>query len=257
MTSQTFISAYKRFTSRRGHCRELWSDNGTTFVGANKELKVLFKQERFGVSSDIADWLATNGTNWNFIPPHSPNFGGLWEAGVKSTKHHLRRVIGTSTLTFEELTTVLAQIEACLNSRPLSSISCSPDDPCPLTPGHFLVGEPLVLVPESDFQKSNISTLNRWHFTQRLVQDFWRRWSHEYLTQFHHRYKWSRCISEPKVGDVVMVIEDDLPPARWLYGLIVDKHPGPDQVTRVVSLRCKDSIIKRPVSKLIILPVTD
>lgn len=82
MTSQAFLAAFKRFTARRGHCQEMWSDNGTTFVGANKELKSLFIHERSGVKADISEWLATNGTTWHFIPPHSPNFGGLWEAGV-------------------------------------------------------------------------------------------------------------------------------------------------------------------------------
>lgn len=256
MTSQAFLAAFKRFIARRGHCGEMWSDNGTTFVGANKELKALLNHERFGIATDIADWLATNGTTWSFIPPHSPNFGGLWEAGVKSTKHHLKRVIGTSTLTFEELTTVLAQIEACLNSRPISTISTNPEDPCPLTPGHFLVGEPLLLVPEMNFENSNIGTLRRWQLTQRMVQDFWRRWSREYLVQFHQRNKWAHHTVEPNLGDVVLVMEDDLPPARWLYGLITEKHTGSDKITRVVSLRCKGSVIKRPVSKLIVLPIT-
>ncbi|KAJ8717531.1 hypothetical protein PYW08_005930 [Mythimna loreyi] len=208
------------------------------------------------VASDIADWLATNGTTWHFIPPRSPNLVGLWEAGVKSTKHHLKRVIGNSTLTFEEMTTLLCQIEACLNSRPIAQISSSPEDSYPLIPGHFLVGEPLVLVPDTNYEHVNMSTLKRWHFTQRLMQDFWRRWSHKYLTQLQHRYKWSHITPEPKVGDIVLVKADDLPPARWLYGIITDKHIGMDNLTRFVSLKCKDYIIKRPVSKLIILPVT-
>lgn len=256
LTSEAFLAAFKRFVARRGHCAELWSDNGTNFVGANRELKNVFHQERSVAAGDIANWLATNGTNWHFIPPHSPNFGGLWEAGVKSTKHHLKRVIANSTLTFEEMTTLLCQIEACLNSRPISQISSNPEDPYPLTPGHFLVGEQLMLVPDTNYEQANMSTLRRWQFTQRLFQDFWRRWSHEYLTQLQHRYKWAHITPEPKVGDIVLVKEDDLPPARWLYGIITDKHIGTDNLTRVVTLKCKGLLIKRPVSKLIILPVT-
>lgn len=257
MTSQGFLAAFKRFVARRGHVVDLWSDNGTNFVGSARELKELFNEERSKVAIEIASWLASNHTNWHFIPPHSPNFGGLWESGIKSTKHHLKRVVGNSTLTFEEMTTTLSQIEACLNSRPISQISYSPEDPCPLTPGHFLVGEPLVLVPEVNYESSNISTLKRWHLTQRMVQDFWRRWSQEYLTQLQHRYKWNNQTKEPEIGDVVLVKEDDLPPARWLFGRITDKHTGSDNVTRVVTLKYKDNSIKRPVSKLIILPVKD
>lgn len=257
LTSEGFIAAFKRFVARRGHCSELWSDNGTNFVGASRELSALLAEEKSFVKEDIAEWLATNGTEWHYIPPRTPNFGGLWEAGVKSTKHHLRRVIGTTTLTFEEITTVLAQIEACLNSRPISQISDNPDDPCPLTPGHFLVGGPLLLPPDSNYESSNVGSLRRWQHSQKIVQDFWRKWSQEYLVQFLQRHKWSTQIPEPQIGDVVLVKEDDLPPARWLYGIIVDKHPGADKITRVVSLRCKGSTIKRPVSKLCVLPVAN
>jgi hypothetical protein len=217
-------------------------------------LRNLLDLERSEVAQDVANWFSTNGTNWHFIPPRAPNFGGLWEAGIKSTKHHLRRIIGTNTPTFEELTTLLCQIEACLNSCPLSQVPNSPDDPYPLTPGHFLIGEPLVLVPDANLEKTSVTLLKRWHLSQRLVQDFWRRWSCEYLTQLQHRYKWSQQSPEPEVADVVLVKEEDLPPARWLYGIITEKHKGLDNLTRVVSLKCKDSIIKRAVSKLIILP---
>lgn len=255
LTSPAFLAAFKRFVARRGHCADLWSDNGTNFVGANREMKRIF-QEGAVVAEDIAAWLASNKTTWHFIPPYSPNFGGLWEAGVKSTKYHLKRVIGNTTLTFEEMTTLLCQIEACLNSRPISQVSNNPEDSFPLTPGHFLVGEPLVLVPDINFENSTVSTLKRWQFAQRLMQVFWRRWSREYLTQLHHRYKWSHVVPEPKAGDIVLVKEDDLPPAKWLYGRITTKHVGSDNLTRVVSLKCKGSIIKRPVSKLIVLPIT-
>ncbi|CAK1584951.1 unnamed protein product [Parnassius mnemosyne] len=256
LSAEGFLAAFKRFVARRGHCADLWSDNGTNFVGAAKELKKLLNVERSTVAVEIAEWLATNGTNWHNIPPYAPNFGGLWEAGIKSTKFHLKRVIGNSTLTYEEITTVLTQIEACLNSRPISQISDSIQDPYPLTPGHFLLGESLLLVPDANYENSNVSSLRRWQFTQRLVQNFWRRWSNEYLTQFLQRHKWRNSVCEPKIGDVVLVKEANLPPARWLHGIITEKHTGTDGVTRVVSLRCGNSQIKRPVSKLCLLPVT-
>lgn len=257
MTSQSFLAAFKRFVARRGCVSDLWSDNGTTFVGGAKELQKLFNVEKSMVASEIADFLATNGTTWHFIPPHAPNFGGLWEAGVKSTKHHLKRIIGNSTLTFEEMTTVLAQVEACLNSRPISQLSNDPQDAFTLTPGHFLVGEPLVTVPDLNYENSTISNLKRWQLTQKMLQHFWRKWSLEYLTQLQHRYKWTNCKPEPKIGNIVLVKEDGLPPAKWLYGVIVDKHPGLDNLTRVVTIRCNNNEIKRPVSKIIILPVSN
>lgn len=92
-----------------------------------------------------------DGIIWNFIPPGSPHFGGLWEAGVKATKHHLKRVIANAVLTYEKLVTVINQIEAVLNSRPLEPLSNDPNDLEVLTPGHFLVGRPLISVPEPSF----------------------------------------------------------------------------------------------------------
>lgn len=254
MTSKGFLAAYKRFVARRGRCAELHSDNGTNFVGAARELTELFDKEKSTFIPELAEYLANNGTQWKFIPPHAPNFGGIWEAGIKSTKYHLRRVIGNSTLTFEEIATVLAQIEACLNSRPLSYVEDHAGLEV-LSPGHFLVGEPLVLVPDTNYEKCNISCLRRWQLTQRMLQDFWRHWSQDYLHQFLQRHKWVYQNPEPKVGDVVLIKEDDMPPGRWLLGRVDQKHPGPDQVTRVITIRTQNSLIKRPVSKVCVLPI--
>ncbi|CAH2088129.1 unnamed protein product [Euphydryas editha] len=254
MSTQAFLAAFRRFVARRGHCAKLFSDNGTTFVGASRELEQLTHCQ-----ASIAKHLETNNTEWHFIPAHAPNFGGLWEAGVKSTKFHLKRVIGDATLTYEELTTLLNQVEACLNSRPISVINLNdPGEPIPLTPGHFLIGEPLISIPEyKDYESSNVYSLTRWQFVQRMLQSFWRRWSQEYLSNLMHRYKWSSKIQEPKVGDVVLIKEDNLPPSHWLMGRILQKHPGDNNVTRVVTLRTKSSIIKRPTNKLCILPIAD
>lgn len=128
LTTQGFLAAFKRFVSRRGYCSDLWSDNGTNFVGASKELNKLFYLEDSGIHKELLETLALKGTTWHFIPPHTPHFGGLWEAGVKAVKFHLKRVIGDLMLTYEELSTVLAQIEACLNSRPLSRIESATGD---------------------------------------------------------------------------------------------------------------------------------
>ncbi|CAK1586448.1 unnamed protein product [Parnassius mnemosyne] len=160
-TTQGFLAAFKRFVARRGHCSDIYSDNGTNFIGASKELKQLFSREKHSMLNEIASVLANNSTTWHFIPPRAPNFGGLWEAAIKSAKHHLRRIINNSTLTFEEMSTVLSQIEACLNSRPLSQASGDPDDPAPLTPGHFLIGQSLVVAPDSNYEIQNMSSLRR------------------------------------------------------------------------------------------------
>ncbi|KMQ86874.1 hypothetical protein RF55_14027 [Lasius niger] len=151
LTPSSFLAAFRRFTSQRGHCQLLLSNNGTNFRGAAKELRSMFRAASTFYQECIAS-LANDGTDSTYIPPGAPHFGGIWEAGVKSVKFHLRRVIGEHKLTFEEITTLLAQIEACLNSRPLYALSNSPTDLTALTPGQSInrrtVDEPTGILPQ-------------------------------------------------------------------------------------------------------------
>ena len=112
-------AAFRRFISRRGACTDIYSDCGTNFVGASKELQVLLNKNKKSLPQDLIQTLTSICTEWHFIPPGSPNFGGLWEAGVKSVKYHLKRIMHDRILSFEVLATLLCQIESVLNSRPL------------------------------------------------------------------------------------------------------------------------------------------
>ncbi|XP_018368315.1 PREDICTED: uncharacterized protein LOC108764526 [Trachymyrmex cornetzi] len=150
-SSSCFLNAFKRFIARRGLCANLYSDNGTNFVGANNALNELteFLLQR-STQDDIKTYLSEQAISWHFIPAYSPHMGGLWEAAIKSAKTHMHKVIGPTTLTFEELYTVLTQIEACMNSRPLTVMSQDINDLNVLTSGHFIIGEPLTAIPERD-----------------------------------------------------------------------------------------------------------
>ncbi|XP_045506863.1 uncharacterized protein LOC123703037 [Colias croceus] len=212
LSTDSFLGALKRFVARRGRCSHIWSDQGTNFVGANKELLELFQQANLQIPGHLPATLAEDGIQWHFNPPYSPNFGGLWEAGVKSIKYHLRRILDKH-LTFEEMTTLLCQIEACLNSRPLCPIDNTDTDNLNiLTPGHFLIGEAPFNIPEPDLRDINLNRLSRWQYAQRLLQDFWKRWQTEYLSRLQQRPKWLKRQDEFKVGDVVLVVEEHLPP---------------------------------------------
>ncbi|XP_036145322.1 uncharacterized protein LOC118646459 [Monomorium pharaonis] len=154
-SSPAFLNAYVRFCSRRGLPRIMYSHNGTTFVGAEKELKKAY----YSALRDpqFLNKTACDNVQWLFIPPSAPHFGGMWEAGVRSVKHHLRRVIDKHTLSFEEFSTLLCTIEACLNSRPIVPLSEAFDDYDYLTPGHFLIGSALTVAPEPSILHLNES----------------------------------------------------------------------------------------------------
>ncbi|GFU71140.1 DUF5641 domain-containing protein [Trichonephila clavipes] len=129
----------KRFMSKRGKCSKIFTDNATNFVGANSQLKVFYKTLNFP-DQNLAAYFTEEGIEWNFIPPRAPHMGGLWEAGIKSVKYHLKQALGRSRLTSEEFETVIIQVEGILNSRPLSPISNDFDNFEVLTPAHFSIG---------------------------------------------------------------------------------------------------------------------
>ncbi|EFN72330.1 hypothetical protein EAG_12036, partial [Camponotus floridanus] len=187
-------------------------------------------------------------------PPAAPHFGGLWEAAVKSTKHHLRRVLGDTTLTFEEMSTFLAQVETCLNSRPFQALSDDHDDITALTPGHFLIGAPLLAVPEPSLADSSFNLLPRWKLLQRMRDHFWERWSREYVNSLVSRPKWLKDSASPTVGALCLVRSDTTPPTRWPLARITRLHPGDDGVTRV---RTASSELIRPLTKIVLLPGAD
>lgn len=254
LTTEAFLAAFLRFSSRRGRIHDLYSDNATTFHGADAELRAAAESwEKVANDETFKSTL----TRWHFIPPVSPHHGGLWEAAVKSTKHHLRRVIGTQQLTFEELATLLANVEACLNSRPLTALSDDSSDAVALTPAHFLVGEPLVMPLMRDYSQTPLNHLSRWKMLQRMAQDFWRRWRVEYLDSLAVRTKWQRRRANLRQGDIVVIRDDLHPPATWSLGKIVKTHPGQDGLVRTADVLSRGRIYQRPITKLCLLPTTE
>lgn len=254
LSADAFLAAFRRFVARRGKCAHLHSDCGTNFSGANKEIRQLHSEVLLQFrESTLIDELASDGTQWHFNPPGAPSFGGIWEAGVKSVKHHLRRTLGTSLLTFEELYTVLVQIEAALNSRPICPLSDDARDLQALTPGHFIIGEPMNTAPDPTVPPT-VSPLRRWQHLQRLSQHFWQRWRKEYLATLQQRYKWTKRTANIRVGTLALIADETLPPARWSMGRVTDVHPGADGLVRVVTLQHKSGVIKRPIIKLVIFP---
>ncbi len=251
LTANSFLLALRRFVSRRGKPSKIVSDNGTTFVGAHRELKTFLESNQ-----DTLKCNATNeGIDWQFICPYSPHMGGLWESGVKSVKHHLKRVLANAHLTFEELITTLAQIEAILNSRPLSPLSSEPNDLVPLTPAHFLIGRPLTAAPDENLEDIKLNRLTRFQLVQRLCQHFWRRWQQDYISELQHKQKWKVSRGQLSEGTLVLIRDDQALPTDWKLGRITQLHPGSDGVARIASILTSTGPIKRNFQKICPLPL--
>ncbi|XP_062714093.1 uncharacterized protein LOC134290886 [Aedes albopictus] len=240
LSTPAFLAALRRLVARRGRIVELHSDNATTFKGASHALNRVYRMLKVEAADrqQIFDWCSGNEITWKFTPTRAPHFGGLWEAAVKSAKTHLLKVIGNINIAYEDLLTLLAQVEMCLNSRPLTPIPEDPGDLDVLTPGHFLVGSNMQAVPESNWKETADNGLDHWELTQKHLQQIWSRWYPEYLQQLQSRA--TKGCNPPvtiEVGAIVIIKEDNVPPANWPLGKIVRLHPGKDGVVRVVTLR--------------------
>ncbi|XP_055584794.1 uncharacterized protein LOC129737659 [Uranotaenia lowii] len=258
LSTQSFLASFKRFTAIRGTPKLVMCDNAKNFVGADRELrelKQLFVDQQF--QRTVITEAEVDGVDFKFIPPRSPNFGGLWEAAVKSFKRHFRRTIGNNPLTYDELHTVVHQISAILNSRPLTPLSNDPDDYQALTPGHFLVGRPITAFPEPDLQDLPLNRLSLWQEKEMFVQRIWQRWSTEYLSNLHNRTKWTKKRNNIQVGTMVLIMEENMPKQSWCLGRVINCIPGPDGHVRVVLVKTKDTTLKRGISKISVLPIRD
>lgn len=143
-------------------------------------------------------------------------------------KQHLKRTVGDASLTIVEMITILAQIEAILNSRPLMSLSDNPMDLNALTPAHFLIGDSLTSYPEPGLLDVP-NRLSRWQYVERLKQQFWLRWSKDYLAICQKRIKWkTETHTELKASQLVMLKEDETMSLKWVLARIVSVHPGQD-----------------------------
>ncbi|XP_050303742.1 uncharacterized protein LOC126741390 [Anthonomus grandis grandis] len=186
----------------------------------------------------------------------APHHGGLWESAVKRAKYHVIRVIGKSSLTFEGLTTLFAQVEATMNSSPITPLSEDPLDYSCLTPGHFLIGSPLLSIPENDLTNLPSNRLNQFQELQKMFQIFWKKWSKDYLLGLQQRSKWQEDPENTlKIGSMVVVMDDNLPPLHWRLGRVTQTHTGEDGLLRVVTVRTAGGDITRVVQKLCLLPL--
>ena len=181
--------------------------------------------------------------------------GGLWKADVKSFKAHFRKVGDPFKYTFEEFSTLLTRIEACLNSRSIAPQSQDPSDLSALTSAHFLTGEPILAPVYPLTTETPLSAVNRQRLKV-LHRDFCLRWKSEYLCELQKRTQWQNSQPNVQLDDLVVIKEKNLPRNSWRLGRIIKIHLGRDNRVRVVDLKTERGIIARPITKLISLPYT-
>lgn len=163
-------------------------------------------------------------------------------------------MIGDTVLTLLEFMTLSVKVEAMLNSRPLTPLSSNPADCSALTPGHFLIGAPLLAVAEPDIQDVPSNRLKHWQVVQAFHQQIWNRWSLEYIHMLQQRSKWTKDQVNLKNGDLVLV---HTPSAslNWPLARITGLHPGKDGVVRVLDLKTQTGHLTRPAIKVYPLPM--
>lgn len=252
MTTENFLAAFKRFISRRGKPTNVFCDNGSTFKGAQNKINEFYQE-----GQKIDNYCLDEKIQFNFIPSYSPVFGGLWEAGVKSAKFHIKRVMGGTELTYEQFNTLIIQVEGILNSRPLVALSQDPSDLDYLTPGHFLIGAAITSFPEPDLSEIPSNRLKFWRLCVQMQQHFWSKWHCDYLTQLQNRPKWREASPNLREGMLVILKEDNVPSFKWPMARITKTVPGKDGKVRVVEVKTQKGVYLRSVTKVAILPIDD
>ncbi|XP_066145931.1 uncharacterized protein [Euwallacea fornicatus] len=255
LSTQAFLLTLKRFISRRGIPTTIFSDNAKNFLGARNQLKSLYDFFKSKATKDsIQTFTSKTRISWKFIPPRSPHHGGIWEAAIKSAKYHLIRIMGNMALTFEEMSTILTQIEAVMNSRPLCQLS---DDPCDLnclTPGHFLIGSNLMSYPEPDLEAVSQNRLSIYKKCTWVQQQFWKCWSKSVLNQLQIRPKWSKATKNIEINDIVLLKDEQTHPLRWPLARVVEVFTGKDNLVRVIKVKTQGGEYTRAITKVCSLP---
>lgn len=252
LTADSFIMCYRNFVARRGNPHEMYSDNGTNFKGAERELAEaisLLDQDK------IMQEFASRNIKWSFIPPAAPHMGGAWERLVQSVKKVLKIILNERYPKDESLSCFLMEAEKIVNSRPITHEPIELDREEMLTPNHFLIGTSSVDAVDA-LSTIELSMSKQWKVSQTMANHFWKRWTKEYLPTLIRREKWNEKQPNVEIGAVIIMIDDKFPRSCWMKGIVTQVFPGKDGQVRVVDIRTINGIFKRPVSKIIVLDVT-
>ena len=258
LETDSFIMALRRFISRRGDVRMIRSDNGTNFVGADKQLhREFMKMDHTKIANFLSrhkgDWVV-----WRRNPPSASNFGGVWERQIRTARSILSSMMKThgECLNDESFRTVLVEIENVINSRPLSvEVLSDPTSLKPISPMTLLTQKSKVVYPlPGKFEGCDIYSRKHWRRVQHIVNEFWSRWRNEYLSSLQSRQKWQSQSENLSLDDVVILKEESKPRNEWQLGRVTKLFPDGNNVVRSVEIELSNkSRFTRPVNKLILL----
>ena len=231
----------------RGRPEEIASDNGTNFLGAERELRELVQaidQEQ------IAGNVANDRIKWNWKPPLGSHFRGVFKSLVKVAKKTLKGMVGNAGSTHDELQTAIKEVEALMKSRPLTYEGADPRDESVLTPNLFLVAQLRGQLAPQVADDIAFNPRNQWRLIQNLVRVFWKRWREEYLSILNTRKKWREAKENLEVGEVVLVVDQNAPRGQWHLGGVEEVFPGEDGQVRVVQVSTRGQKFIRPITRL-------
>ena len=226
LEADCFINVFRRFINRRGLPKCIYSDNGSNFVGAEREITTAIEDWN---QKQIQDELLQKGCQWVFQPPRASHASGVWERLIRSTRTALKAILENSLVDEEVLTTVLTEVESILNSRSLSPASDDPNDCEPLTPNHLLLQRPVPTLPPGSFVKEDILVRKKWRQAQILADHFWKRWLKEYVPALQERQKWHRPRRNAEVGDLVLLVDEPLAGRQWGISRVITKKTYSNQ----------------------------
>ncbi|GBM11933.1 hypothetical protein AVEN_209630-1 [Araneus ventricosus] len=236
-------------------CSVVYSDNAKSFKAASKDLMYFSKILK---DSEFKDFISSRGITWKFIVERAPWWGGFYERLVKSVKDPLRKILGRALLTFEELSTILVEIEYVVNSRPLTYVADGFSEPNPLTPLDFLqYGRkdhdfPLHFAELVNKASSRESLIKRKKYKTTLLKHFWIKWKEQYLLDLKtvHHFKSPNAHKEVKIDDVVLVEGSSKSKLLWDLGKIQETFQGRDGHFRACLVKTKKGLFRKLVQLL-------
>lgn len=250
LSTDSAIMALRRMIARRGTPSVIYSDNGTNLRGADNELRrSLIELNRSKLHEDGT----VRGIEWRFIPPGAPEMGGAWERMIRTVKTALKVVLKERAPHPETLSTFITEVEALVNSRPITYVSCDPNYPEALTPNHFLLGTSSNGPALGIYDNDDLCLRKQWRIAQRLTDMFWSRWLKEFLPTLLPRFKWNKEQRSLRDGDFVLLIEPNLDRGSWRHGVVSATHGGDDGRIRVVDVRTRTGVVRRPVTRVALL----